>query len=207
MKATLTGLNSETMKRDPLDFDASDYSGMQSAPKSGSEDAALRPGKLGGSEADAGAGATKPTNPKDAVGTLKVPISVIPFNVLGEVGNALLEGACKYGRHNYRAVGVRASVYIDAVVMRHIGNFWEGQDIDPDSGIHELSKAIAGLIVLRDCIMRANWVDDRPPASPSGWLAEQNKKAKEIVEKYPDPEGPICGNLAVEKMLKKGTKR
>lgn len=129
----------------------------------------------------------KDTNPKDAVGTKKVPISVIPLPVLGEVGLALLEGARKYGRHNYRIAGVRASVYIDAVMIRHLGAFWEGEDIDSESNINHLSKAIAGLIVLRDSMMRGNWIDDRPPKSKNGWVQELNEKAKEIIEKYPNP--------------------
>ena len=56
---------------------------------------------------------TKLSNPKDMVGSRKVPLSTLPFRVLWRVGLAMLEGALKYGRHNYRAVGVRASVYFD----------------------------------------------------------------------------------------------
>lgn len=132
---------------------------------------------------------TKDTNPKDAVGTRKVPWSVIPFGVMAQVGLALLEGARKYGRHNYRVAGVRASVYVDAN-FRHVTAFWEGRDIDPDSGLHEIDKAIATLVVLRDSIMQGNWVDDRPPPSPETWLAEANAKAAEIIDRIPDAKPP-----------------
>ena len=54
---------------------------------------------------------TKDTNPKDAIGCKKVPIHVIPFQVLNEVGLALLEGSLKYGAYNWRVAGVRASIY------------------------------------------------------------------------------------------------
>ena len=128
----------------------------------------------------------KDTNPKDAVGTKKVPISVLPFPVLGEVALALLEGARKYGRHNWRVAGVRASVYIDAVIMRHLAPFWEGEDIDEDSGLSHVTKAIAGLMVLRDSMLQENWVDDRPPKSKENWKEALNKKAEEIIKKYPD---------------------
>lgn len=130
---------------------------------------------------------TKDTNPKDSVGIKKVPISTVPATVLGEVGLAMLEGALKYGRSNYRVAGVRASVYYDAVIMRHLMPWWEGEDLDPDSGISHVTKAIAGLIVLRDSMMRGNMVDDRPPQAQSGWLQEQNAKAAALIEKYPDP--------------------
>lgn len=128
----------------------------------------------------------KDTNPKDAVGTAKVPFSTVPAQVTAEVGLALLEGARKYGRHNYRAVGVRASVYYDAC-FRHLTAWWEGQDIDPDSGLPHVVKAMACLAVLRDSQIQGNWTDDRPPKTPGDWVKELNEKAKALLEKYPDP--------------------
>jgi hypothetical protein len=127
----------------------------------------------------------KDTNPKDSVGIKKVPFSTIPGPVLAEVGLALLEGARKYRRHNYRVAGVRASVYYDAS-LRHLMAWWEGEDIDPDSGLSHVTKAIAGLMVLRDSMMIGNWKDDRPPSVKAGWVQEMNKKAGEIIEKYPN---------------------
>jgi hypothetical protein len=127
----------------------------------------------------------KPTNPKDAVGIGKVPFSTIPANVIGEVGLALMEGARKYGRHNYRDSGVRASIYYDSS-LRHLTDWWEGMDLDEDSGLSHVSKAIAGLIILRDSMMQGNWIDDRPPPATEGWQQELNEKAKALIEKYPN---------------------
>lgn len=134
----------------------------------------------------------KDTNPKDAVGTKKVGWTSIPFTVLWELGLALLEGARKYARHNYRVAPVRASVYIDAAQARHLAVWWEGEDTDPDSGLSHITKAIASLVVLRDAMIQGTWIDDRPPKSPEGYMAEMNKKAKEIVERVrpDDPEEP-----------------
>lgn len=129
-------------------------------------------------------GTEKDTNPKDAVGTAKVPFSTIPAQVVGEVGLAMMEGARKYGRHNYRVVGVRASVYYDAA-FRHLTAFWEGQDIDPASGMPHLVKAIACCVVLRDSQIQGNWVDDRPPATPGDWVQDLNAKAAALLEMYP----------------------
>jgi hypothetical protein len=131
----------------------------------------------------------KDTNPKDAVGTKKVPLSTVPAAVILEMGLAMLEGARKYGRHNYRIAGVRASVYYDAVI-RHLTAFWEGEDIDPESGLSHITKAMAGLGVLRDSMIRENWVDDRPPAMPAGWQKAYNEKAGKIIEMYPDAKSP-----------------
>lgn len=128
----------------------------------------------------------KPTNPKDAVGIAKVPASCVPLGVLGELGLAMMEGALKYGRHNYRLAGVRASVYYDAG-RRHMDAYWEGEDIDPDSGLPHLVKAMACFTVMRDSQMMGNFVDDRPPPLPKDWIAKLNALAKSLLEKYPDP--------------------
>lgn len=132
---------------------------------------------------------TKPSNPKDRMGILKAGLSVIPSTVLWELGLAMLEGALKYGRHNYRVIGVRASVYYDAT-NRHITAFWEGEDIDPDSGVSHITKAIASLTVLRDAMIRGNWVDDRPPKTDPAFLATVNAKTKELLARYPEPVEP-----------------
>jgi hypothetical protein len=135
---------------------------------------------------------SKDTNPKDALGIAKVPCSTVPFQVVGEVGLALMEGALKYGRFNWRVSGVRASVYFDAVVMRHLGAWWEGQDTDLDSGLSHVTKAIAGLMVLRDSMLQGNWVDDRPPrVADQEWVKALNEKAAALLKKYPNPM-PAC---------------
>ena len=95
----------------------------------------------------------------------------------------------KYGRHNYRRIGVRASVYYDAA-LRHLMAFWEGEDIDPDSGLPHIVKAIATMVVLRDGQINELWEDDRPPALPSGWIDELNARAGEIIDRYPDAPEP-----------------
>lgn len=127
----------------------------------------------------------KDTNPKDAIGIRKAPISCLPVRVLWRVGLAMLEGALKYGRHNYRAAGVRASVYFDAVVNRHLFQWWEGEDIDAESKLSHIDKAIAGLMVLRDSMLEGNWVDDRPPRKPFD-MAELNAHAAMLMEQYAD---------------------
>lgn len=125
----------------------------------------------------------KATNPKDAVGTRKVAFSVLPWRVLLNVALAMMEGALKYGRHNYRASGTRASVYFDAVVGRHLTDWWEGVDIDPDSGLHHIDKAIAGLMVLRDSMLEGNWVDDRPPRGNLD-MSSFNAAAAALIDRY-----------------------
>jgi hypothetical protein len=132
---------------------------------------------------DAG-GEGKQSNPKDMIGSRKAPLSTLPFRVLWRLGLGMLEGACKYGRHNYRIAGVRASVYFDGA-MRHLGAWWEGEDIDADSGMNHIDKLITDLFVLRDSMLQGNWVDDRPPAAKEDF-ARLNAEAARIIEQHKD---------------------
>lgn len=127
---------------------------------------------------------TKNTNPKDSIGIRKAPMSTVPANVLAEIGVAMLEGASKYGRHNYRVAGVRASVYYDAA-MRHLMAWWEGEDIDPDSGMSHIAKALASLVVLRDAMHQGMVTDDRPPRS-APFYETLNASAGSILDRHFD---------------------
>lgn len=133
---------------------------------------------------------SKPTNPKDAIGISKAPMSVIPAPFLHLLGLAMLEGSLKYGRHNYRDAGIRFSVYYDAM-MRHMNAWWEGEDIDPDSGLPHPVKAAACCAIICDSIIFSNANDDRPPRPPAHWMQEVNARAKELLKRYPDPAEPF----------------
>ena len=127
---------------------------------------------------------SKPTNPKDAIGVRKAPLSTLPMGVVAEMGAAMLEGAAKYGRHNYRGVGVRASVYFDAT-MRHLISWWEGEDIDAESGISHVTKALVSLAVLRDAMMQDKCEDDRPPRS-APFYQELNERCGQTLDRHAD---------------------
>ena len=141
----------------------------------------------------------KETNPKDALAIRKVPIHLVPMQVLSEVGLAMLEGGRKYGGHNYRDTGVKASVYIDAVWRHLFLQFWERENYDVDSGLHHVTKAIASLIVLRDSMLMDNWVDNRPIRHPGKLHAQKlNEKAGDIIDKYPDCVPPFTEQTKTE---------
>ena len=127
---------------------------------------------------------SKSLNPKDAVGIRKAALSVVPMNVVVEAGVGMMEGAAKYGRHNYRASPSRCSVYFDAT-MRHLLAFWEGEDLDPDSRLSHLTKAMCSLMVWRDAQVRGHLIDDRPPRS-APFDPALNKLAGEIIDRHAD---------------------
>ena len=124
-------------------------------------------------------------NPKDAIANKKIPYSCVPSTVIAELSVAMLEGARKYGRHNYRVTNILSSVYTDAS-KRHIDGYIEGEDIDEDSGLHHIIKAIASLVILRDAMIQNKLIDDRPPKSPKGWMKNLNNIVESIIKKYPD---------------------
>lgn len=138
--------------------------------------------------------AEKPTNPKDSIGCSKAPLGFVSMPAMFEAGLAMLHGACKYGGHNYRAVGVRASIYFDAL-LRHSAQWWEGEENDPESGLPHLAHAMACLLILRDAARMGKLNDDRPPRHDA-WMAELNQKAAEIVAMYPEPKARFteCGS-------------
>lgn len=118
------------------------------------------------------------------------------MTVMAEVGVAMLEGARKYGRHNYRVAGVRASVYVDAA-FGHIAQWWEGEDIDSDSGLSHVTKAIASLVVIRDAMIQGKLNDDRPPVAKLDNVRDDLQRAVDrIFENWPESVPPYMQRRA-----------
>jgi hypothetical protein len=128
----------------------------------------------------------KPTNPKDAIGSDKLPLHLWPETATLTGSLAFLEGALKYGRNNWRDAGVRATIYIDAV-KRHINAWAEGEDVAPDSEIPHLGHALACLAILVDAEAAGKLIDDRQ--YPGGYLElveELTPHVARLKEKYAD---------------------
>jgi len=88
-------------------------------------------------------------------------------------------------------MGARFSVYFDACI-RHLNAWWDyGQDIDPDSGLHHVTKAIASLVVLRDSMIMDNCTDDRPPSLPIEHLDYLQDCVDKLFEKIPKSKLPF----------------
>jgi hypothetical protein len=107
----------------------------------------------------------KLTNPKDAIGSSKLPLGLAPDTIEVEVALAYLEGALKYGRFNWRVAGVRASIY-RAALGRHLAKWWNGQAEDPKTRVKHLASIIACAGILLDAELCGKLNDDRPPSAP-----------------------------------------
>lgn len=130
-------------------------------------------------------------NPKQQFGLTKVPFHYFPMTVLAEASVGMMEGALKYGAHNYRDTEIFASTYIDAA-LRHVLSFWEGEDNDAEAcGLNHAVKAIDSLAVMRDAQICGKLIDDRPLRPPPEWLRGLMKTVKDLQDKYPNPKAPF----------------
>lgn len=129
----------------------------------------------------------KPSNPKDVIGSDKLPMHLWPetATVLGALG--LLDGALKYGRSNWRHAGVKASIYQDAA-KRHLNAWFEGENVDPDSGLSHLAHALASIAIIVDAQAAGKLTDDRQTRGVGyrAFIDEQTKHVPRLKEKYKD---------------------
>lgn len=108
---------------------------------------------------------SKHTNPKDALGTLKAGTTIVPASLLLYASMSFTEGATKYGAFNWRHMGVRASVYVDAL-RRHLEKWVAGEEFDPETNVPHLASVIACAGIILDAKLHNKLTDDRPDASP-----------------------------------------
>lgn len=105
----------------------------------------------------------KATNPKDRVGSTKLPLDLVPDTIEVYAALAFTEGALKYGAHNWRIAGVRFSIYY-AAMKRHMKKLWNGEWEDPKTGVPHLASIIACAGILADASLAGKLTDDRPPS-------------------------------------------
>lgn len=102
-------------------------------------------------------------NPKDAIGSNKLPTHLVSPIVKAYEAIAHFLGNVKYGAWNWRAAGARASIYRSAL-DRHMDAWWEGERYDPTDGTPHLANAKACLNILIEAEEMGNLIDDRPPS-------------------------------------------
>lgn len=104
----------------------------------------------------------KPSNPKDVIGSGKLPLELVPDTGVMYAALSFLEGALKYGRFNWRVAGVRNSIYV-AAMRRHLAKYWNGEDVDLKTGVPHLSSVLACAMIILDAQVCGKLTDDRPP--------------------------------------------
>jgi hypothetical protein len=109
---------------------------------------------------------TKPSNPKDAIGSKKLAMHLVPSIVQIYAALGFTEGALKYGKYNWRVAGVRASIYLDAI-YRHTAKLQNGEWADKVTKVPHLASIIACAGIIADARLCGKLNDDRPPAQPA----------------------------------------
>jgi hypothetical protein len=116
----------------------------------------------------------KPSNPKDVLGSKRIPLDLIHPVTLAEGSLAMVEGMLKYGKWNFLAVGVRTSIYIGAA-LRHLFKYYFGQERDPKTGVHHLGSVIACVNIIFAAQSADKLTDDRPIS---------NDKVPEMIDEF-----------------------
>jgi hypothetical protein len=69
----------------------------------------------------------------------------------------------------------------------HIDTWWEGEDIDEESNLSHITKAIASLTVMRDAMIQGKFTDDRPPSTNLATVKKRLQAAVDaIFERIPE---------------------
>lgn len=99
-------------------------------------------------------------NPKTAFGEAKPKLSDTPTIGIQLMGQVHSNGASKYGRFNWREHQVSSTVYYDAA-LRHLMAWFDGETIDPESGISHLAHVMACCNILLDAEKNGKLNDNR----------------------------------------------
>ena len=122
-------------------------------------------------------------NPKTAVGAKKAPLHLVPPSAIHYLAMAFKDGARKYGPYNWRDQKVSSSVYVGAA-MRHIGAWWDGENLSQDALVEHLAHVMACCAIILDAASVGMLNDDRPSRGASAEL--QAKFASNGVSKALD---------------------
>jgi len=90
-------------------------------------------------------------------------MDLVPYESVAAIAEVLGFGAQKYAAHNWRK-GIAMSRLV-AAAERHIGQYKEGEDCDPESGKSHLAHAGC-------CILFAIWMSINRPDLDDRWKPE-----------------------------------
>ncbi len=129
--------------------------------------------------------AANPSNPKQAMGSKKVPFfSVLPPSGLihmamvmkyGAYDAKRKDGTTGYGPFNWRESAVEYNTYLDAIV-RHLLALVDGEDTAADSKQHHAAHIGACCLIILDAIECDVLIDNRPPPGNASELLELLKE-------------------------------
>ncbi len=93
-------------------------------------------------------------------GQKDIRLHALPWEGLRELGKVYAFGEEKYADYNFRK-GYLWSLSFDAM-QRHLWEFWHGNDLDDESGLHHLAHATWHGFTLLLFAVTGKGTDDRP---------------------------------------------
>lgn len=115
----------------------------------------------------------------------KPDYSLLPFGAVDEVVKTLTYGAKKYYRDNWKHV---EDIRYQAAAMRHFSAYMQGENHDPESGIHHLAHMAASILFLLQKDLDAN---------KSVFSEEMCRKLQESFESIDKSENMLYNNQTV----------
>lgn len=103
----------------------------------------------------------------------KVPLDLLPYEALEEIGKVLAAGERKYGTANW-AAGIELRRLL-AAALRHIGQFNAGEDMDEETQTLHIANAACNL-------MFAIWMFKNRPDLDNRWTKNIKKPLPKISE-------------------------
>lgn len=89
----------------------------------------------------------------------KPRVDLLSRSALEGTAQVLAFGAGKYDDHNWRKGFAWSRIY--AAAIRHLLAWNDGEDIDPESGLHHLDHAAACVMFLQEYTKTSTGTDDR----------------------------------------------
>lgn len=89
----------------------------------------------------------------------KPPMHLVPRDAIESIARGLGYGAKKYSAHQWRQGMAWSRSY--AALMRHAMAWWDGEDIDPESGLSHLDHILCNASFLATYNAKGLGQDDR----------------------------------------------
>jgi hypothetical protein len=114
---------------------------------------------------------------RDKIYEMSVPetsaLYLMPYRVLNYIGDIYLYGCNKYDENNWRKGMPWGKIF--AAFCRHSGQWFGGEDMDQESGMHHLGHALWQLFGLR-------WYEQYAPSFDDRWENKIVEKKKPLLE-------------------------
>lgn len=91
----------------------------------------------------------------------KPKLSLVPPKAIIGIARAMTHGADKYNRYNYKLDKGLDWDRPYSALLRHIMAWWDGEEIDKDSGLNHLDCAGACMVMLMDLVYSGIGKDTR----------------------------------------------